>query len=349
VTLVRRLKVRGLTVWLPVLFAAVLFASEAQSTSDFYQGRTVRIVVGYDAGGGYDVVARLIAQHLSRFIPGNPTVVVQNMPGAGSLNAANFVASAAPQDGTVIAALNAVLPFQPLLDAEGARFDPLKVHWLPTPNSETALVTVWHTAPIQSLEDARKQDVLLGSSGQNSSSGFYGRIFNELFGTRFKLIVGYTGEPQTYVAMERGEVHGHGSTTWNSLRRSYADAIKDKKIRLILQYGAKPHPELAGVPFAGDLAKSEDDRLLLEIATGALVLGRPYMMGANVPIDRIEIISKAFEAMFRDPVFIADAKLRKIDVEPVSAAEVRDLIRRAYEAPKPVLERLRRLYKSSVQ
>jgi hypothetical protein len=194
-------------------------ALAADPVADFYKGKTVTIVVGYAAGGAYDLYARLLARHLGKHVPGNPNVIVQNMPGAGSMSAANHVFNVAAQDGTFLAATSAVLPFQPLLEVQAVKFDIATFHWMPVPTGETNMVSAWHTVPLASFLDARNRETVIGTSGPNSSPAFYGRIFNDVFKTRFKMVHGYAGVPESFLAMERGEVEGHTSATWTSPSR----------------------------------------------------------------------------------------------------------------------------------
>ena len=323
----------------------------AETTSEFYRGKTVTIIVGTAAGGGYDAYARLIAAHLSKQVPGNPNVIVQNMPGAGSVVAANHIYNVAHQDGTILGTVNSALPFQPLLEAKTARFDPTKVNWLPVPTGDVATVVVWHGSGINSIDDARRTEVLVGSGGTVGSTSFYPRVLNDVLGTKLKLITGYTGGASAFLAMERGELHGHPVATWSSLKTVRGDWIKDGKLKFLVYDGAKREPELdsMGVPFAPDLVHAPEDKLVLEIATGTLGVGRPYMMGPGVPQDRVAAMRKAFEAMFDDAGFRSDADKRRMEVSPLTAQEVMTIIEKTYSAPPPVIERLRALYNADAR
>jgi tripartite-type tricarboxylate transporter receptor subunit TctC len=326
------------------LAAAAAPAFAADAMEDFYKGKTITIVVGNEAGGAYDLYARLIGKYLPKYLAGKPNVIVQNMPGASTLTAANHVFNVAPQDGTFIAATNGVLPFQPLLEGGmQVKFDPVKAQWLPTPNSETYTTSVWHTVPIMTFLDARNRETLMGSTGQTSSASFFARVFNDVFHTKFKLILGYKGSSDQFLAMERGEIDGHASATWVNVKNSYPEWLRDKKLRLLLHYGSKPNPELADVPFARDLAENEQDRQFLDLSMASTFLGRPYMMGPAVPGERFNAVAEAFMASFADPAFIEDAGKQKLDVSPLSAAEVRTIISNVYAAPLGQVERLRRI------
>jgi tripartite-type tricarboxylate transporter receptor subunit TctC len=273
---------------------AVIPARAADAVADFYKGKTVTIIVGFAPGGAYDVYARILSRFVPKYLPGNPTVVVQNMPGAAAMTAANYAYNVAPQDGTVMASIGAVLLFQPLFDPTSAtRFDVHKANWLPSPTSETNVVSAWHTSPLKSFLDARDRDTVIGTSGVNSSPAFYGRIFNDVFKTRFKMVHGFVGGSDQYLAMERGEIEVHPSSTWTSVKGSYSQWIAEGKLKILLQFGAKPTPDLPNVPFARDLATSEDDKLLLDVAMAPGAVGRPYMMGPSVPPERVTAMRKA--------------------------------------------------------
>jgi tripartite-type tricarboxylate transporter receptor subunit TctC len=340
-------RVRGL--FRPAGFAAVLLGllpspTKADAVEDFYRGKTLTIYVGFPPGGQYDIYARLLAKFLPAHLPGAPNVIVQNMVGAASLTAANHVISVAPQDGTALAATSAALPFQPLLDVKSAKFDVVRTNWLPVPTSETNLVSVWHTVPLASFLDARNRETVMGTSGVTSAPAFYGRIFNDVFKTKFKMVHGYAGSPEVFLAIERGEVEGHASSPWSTIKGTYGAWLKEGKIKLLLQYGDKPSPELPNVPFARDLAQSDEDKLLLDMSMAPTFLGRPYLMGPGVPAERVAAMRKAMMETWTDPMLVAEAKKAEFEVNPLNGDEVQAIINRTYNAPPPLIERLQKLY-----
>jgi tripartite-type tricarboxylate transporter receptor subunit TctC len=290
--------------------------ARADHISDFYTGKTVTIIAGYPAGDGFDLYARLIAKHLSRHLPGNPTILVRNMIGAGSLVAANFVHEAAAQDGTNIALIGSGIPFSPLLGVKEAKFDPVKLNWLPSPNIDVSGVVVWHESPTKTLEDARKRETLLATATTNSTSSFYGRLLNEVLGTKFKL------------------------------KATKPDWIADKKINVLVQFGRAKHPNWPDTPFLRDLVKTEDEKLLIDMANAPLTLGRPFFVGADVPADRVQALRKAFSETYRDPELRAEAQVLRLEFadDPVSGEEIQELIKKTYSAPQSVINRLRALY-----
>jgi tripartite-type tricarboxylate transporter receptor subunit TctC len=331
------------------LGAAILLAltpAKADAVADFFKGKVVRLVVAYPPGGGYDVYARALAQVLPRHLPGNPAVIVQYMPGAGSLTATNYLYAAAEKDGTVVLAPSNSAPFAPLQGVDGAKFDPTRFNWIGSPSKETGILIVWHTVPVDAVADLRRREITLGTSSANASSGFYGRVLNAALSLKMKLVRGYRGSTESFLAMERGEVDGYASAFWNSLKSTKPDWLRDGKVKLLVQYGAQPNQELPGVPFARDLAPAEDDKNLLDVANAPLAFGRPLVLPPGVPAERVAAWRKAFRDACQDPAFIAEAARLEIDIDPSSGEEMQDMLARAYAAPQPVLARLRSLYEA---
>jgi tripartite-type tricarboxylate transporter receptor subunit TctC len=321
-------------------------AAKADAVADFFKGKVVRLVVAYPPGGGYDVYARALAQVLPRHLPGNPAVIVQYMPGAGSLTATNYLYAAAEKDGTVVLAPSNSAAFAPLQGVDGAKFDPTQFNWIGSPSKETGILIVWHTAPVDAVADLRSREITLGTSSANASSGFYGRVLNAALSLRMKLVRGYRGSTESFLAMERGEVDGYASAFWNSLKSTKPDWLRDRKVKLLLQYGVEPNPELAGVPFARDLAAADDDKILLDVANAPLAFGRPFVLPPGVPAERVAAWRKAFLDSYRDPALIAEAARLEIDIDPSTGEEMQDMLARAYATPQRVIARLRSLYEA---
>src|SRR5262249_23836725 len=236
---------------LALLALSVAFASPAlaqQDVADFYRGKTVRIVVGVGVGSGYDINARAIARHLSAHIPGNPTVIVQNQPGAGSVAMANAVYNNGPLDGTTIGAPFNGLPTTPLLQPSGVRFDPVKLIWLGSSNRETQITYVWHTAPVEKFEDIRNTQIVVGSQAPGTTQYDFPMLANALFGFKFKVINGYESTPKIHLAMESGEIQGNAATNWTTVRSLNPSWITEKKIKILAQWALRPNPELASLP-----------------------------------------------------------------------------------------------------
>ncbi len=311
--------------------ASLLCASGAlaQPAAEFYKGKSVTLVVSSSPGGGYDIMSRTIAKYLGNHLPGNPRVLVQNMPGAGGIVAMNYFYTNAPKDGTYLGAVQNNTPFEPLLG---------------TPSTEVGLIAVWRNVPVNTLADLKRREITVGSSGANSTPSFYARLINETLGTKMRIVVGYPGQNEVYFAMERGEVDGFPSLFYNTLNATRPAWRKEKNIKLILQYGLEKEPEIAEVPNALDLVTDPDDKLLLQAGLAEVTLGRPYLMPPNVPPDRVAAMRTALEDTFKDPAFLADSKRMSLGVSsPHTGAQIQRLIEETYRTPPKIVDRLRKL------
>jgi len=335
--------------WL--LFAATFLAgsgsAHAQSAADFYKGVQVKLVISSDVGGGYDAYARTIAKYWGKHLPGSPTMVPQNMPGAGGVRATNFLWEAAPKDGSTIGGIQNTVPFEPLLGNKQALFDSTKFQWLGSPSQEIAVLTLWHTVPVNTIADAKKHEMILGATGSNSTPAFYARVLEAIFDIKIKLISGYKGQTESLLGTERGENEGYSSAFWSSLKVVKPDWIRDKKIKFILQYGLAPSPELKDVPFALDLIQKPEDKQLMEIASAQLALGRPFLAPPDVPADRVTALRTSLLETFKDPAYLADCEKQRLECDsPLTGDQMQDILKQAYGAPKPVLDRLRSIYEA---
>lgn len=317
----------------------------ADPVADFYKGKTVSIIVSSPAGGGYDTLARTVARHLPQHIPGNPSIVVQNMPGAGGIVATNHVYANAARDGTVIGAPNNNVPFEPLFGTPQVKFDPKRLQWLGTPSVEVGMLTIWHATPVMTWQEARTRELTMGASGANSTPSFYARLLNETLGLKLKIITGFRGQGEAFLAMQRGELDGYSSVFWSALKATKPDWIRDKQVKLLVQFGLEAEKEIAQVPFILDLVTNPEDRLLVQAACAPLAAGRPYMLPPEVPAERVSALRKAMMATFKSTAFVADATKTGLDVRsPRSGEELSSLIDRIYRETSPALvERLRKL------
>jgi len=289
-------------------------------------------------------MSRVLAQHLSKHLPGEPTIVVQNMPGAGGISATNYLYAIAPKDGTVIGGVQNNTPFEPLFGTAQARYDPTEFSWLGSPSVETGLVAVWHTVPVDSIEDVREHEIVVGSTGANSTPTFYANLINETLMTRMRIIVGYPGQAESFNAMERGELDGVPSIFYSSLIATKPNWLRDGLVKLLLQYGPEREATLPDVPFVMDLVTNEEDRRMLQIGFAALALGRPYLLPPGVPADRVALMRQAFLDTFNDAAFRADANRIGLDATaPRSGEELQAIIDDAYSAPPQIIARLRAL------
>ncbi|HZS63687.1 MAG TPA: tripartite tricarboxylate transporter substrate-binding protein [Xanthobacteraceae bacterium] len=313
-------------------------AVQAQSPADFYKGKTITLVVSSGEGGGYDSWARTLSRHLPKHVPGNPQVIVKNMPGAGGIVAGNYLYKVAEKDGTVMGLLQNGVPFEPLFQNAQATFDSTKFNWIGTPSTETAVLTVWHTAPVNTWQDAKTTELTMGSTGAHSTPSFYGHLQNDLLGTKLKLIVGYTSQTTAFLAMERGELNGYPSVFYSSLKATKPDWIKNKQVKLLLQMGAEKDAALPDVPWIMDVLTKPEDRAVAQAAFGPLLAGRPFLMPPGVPADRVAAIRKAFDETLKDAEFLAEAGKARLEVSaPRTGEQLQQYIAQIYKDTSPAM------------
>lgn len=319
-------------------------ALRADEVAAYYKDKTLSMVVGSAPGGGYDTLARAVSNHLPRHIPGNPAIITKHMPGAGGIQAIKHVYTLAPRDGTTLGLMRNMVPIEPLLGTPQADYDATKLNWLGTLAVETGLMIVWHTSPFKSIEDVRQKEFTVAADGGNSQSYFFSRLFNDILGTKIKVVGGYKGQGEAFLAIERGEVDSFGITYWSALTSARRQWLAENKIRILLQYGPVKVKQLGHVPYGPDLVKNEEDRQLFRAAYSPLTLGRPFVMPPDVPPARVAAIRKAFMAMIADPVFVADAAKQGLLIDsPMTGEQLQDELKRIYAMPKTVLDRLKKL------
>ena len=323
-----------------VLAAAAPAVAQQEDVAAFFRGKTLRLIVGIAVGSGYDINARLLARHMAAHIPGQPTIIVQNQPGAGSLAMTNALYHTGPFDGTVMGASFNGMPTTPLLQPSAARFDPTKFNWLGSTNRETQVTYVWHDAPAQVLEDARAREIVMGAQAPGSTQFDYPVIAKNLFGFKFKVVAGYESTPKIHLAMESGEVHGT-IANWSTLKAINTDWITDNKIRILAQWALQKSPDLPEVPLFIDLAKTDAERDALRLVLARLEYGRPFFLPPDVPVARVEALRRAFDATMKDPAYLAEADKLKIDVEPLSGEAVGALVEQVSRTPADSVARVR--------
>jgi tripartite-type tricarboxylate transporter receptor subunit TctC len=336
---------------------SVLFAppAAADTVADFYRGKTVTLVVGYGPGGGYDVYARLIGRHLGRHIPGNPNVVVQNMPGAGSLRAVNWLNNLAPRDGTAIAHFARNMPLMGMLGTNSnAQFDPRRFNWLGSSSSfanDAYILIVRKDIAVKTIDDARRQGgdpLVLGGTAEGATGNDVPIILRDTIGLNVKQVVGYPDSGAIFLAMERGEVHGR-TTDLSSVKAIKPDWLKHGSgFHVLVQFARETrHQDFPGVPTARELARDEAKRLLIELTEIPYKLSRPFAAPPGIPAAQAQALQRAFAATHRDPQYLADAEKQRVDVSPVTAAEVLAALKRIESAPQQQLDYLRRLFTES--
>jgi tripartite-type tricarboxylate transporter receptor subunit TctC len=296
--------------------------------------------VGVGVGSGYDINARLLARHMAAHIPGQPTIIVQNQPGAGSLTMTNALYNSGPFDGTVIGASFNGMPTTPLLQPGGARFDPVRLNWLGSTNRETQVMYVWHTAPVQTLEGARSREIVIGAQAPGSTQFDYPVLANALFGFKFKVVTGYESTPKIHLAMESGEVHGTVAN-WSTLKAINGNWIAENKIRILAQWTLNKNPELGEVPMFLDAATTDAERDALKLMLARLEYGRPFFLPPNVPVARVAALRRAFDATVADAAYRTEADRLKVEVEPLAGEAVAALIEQVFRTPADTVARVR--------
>jgi tripartite-type tricarboxylate transporter receptor subunit TctC len=318
---------------------ATLCSVAAQDGGDFYKGKTLTIVVGFGPGGGYDLYARTLAHHMGKHIPGHPNIIVQNMTGAGSIRAANYVYAAGAKDGTVIASVVQDIALFQLLGSSGVQYDAKRFNWLGGVVSSNSTLYTWHTAGIKRWEEAKTREIILGSTGVTSS--MVARTMNALFGTKFKLVQGYSSTRDIQLAMERGEMMGSGGTTWAGLMVSSRDLIAKHMLDFLIQTGARKESELPDVPLFIDLANTGEAKQIISVVSLPSAIGYAHWVAPEVPTERVAILRRAYEVTLADPEFLAEAEKHKLLIRPQTEQKISQLIGQAAGIPKAVLDRTR--------
>jgi len=324
------------------LFLAAEQAAQAQSVAEFYRGRTVTLTVGYSTGGGYDTYARILARHMPKHIPGNPTIVVQNAPGAGSMRAANTIYNVAPKDGSAFGMFGRGIALEPLIGTSPAQFDATKFLWLGSGTDEASVVVIRAEAGIKTWADMLSKPFTVGGEGTGSDPDVYALMLKNVFGAKLKLVSGYPGTTEMALAVERGEVDGRASWSWSSLKLLKPDWIAQKKIMMPVQLNLAKSPDLPDVPLIGDFATTERQRQILKLVVSRQTMGRPFMAPPGLPPDRAAALRAAFDATMQDPEFQAEAKARGQEVNPVSGAAIDRMLAELYATPKDVTDETRR-------
>jgi len=333
---------RAITIGLFALTAVLPQQAGAQSAADFYRGKAVNLIVGYSPGGGYDTYTRILARHLGKHIPGNPTVVVQNMPGAGSLKLANYLYNVAPKDGTTIGIFSRGMAMEPLIGGANTQFDSTKFSWLGSGTNETSVFVAWHTSPVKTWNDLMTKSFTVGGEGSGSDPDIYALLLKNAFGAKLKLITGYPGTAEIAIALERGEVDTRASWSWTSLKTLKPNWIVEKKVNLPVQLNLTKGADLQDVPLVTEFAKNDTQRQMLKLILSRQEMARPYTAPPGVPDDRKAALRKAFDNAWSDPELRAEMTARGQEVNPVSGAALDRLIAELYATPKDVVEATRR-------
>jgi tripartite-type tricarboxylate transporter receptor subunit TctC len=315
---------------------ALLAAGPAQAAGveDFYKGKVINVVIGYSPGGGYDVYARLLARYMGRHIPGNPTLVPQNMPGAGSLKAALYIYEVAPKDGLYIGTVGRSEPIAPLLTPDEAKFDATKLSWIGSISTDVNLCVAWNSSSIKNWNDMLTKPYTVGGTGQGSDPDGYALAVKNVFGAKIKLVTPYPGTNDIDLAMERGEVDGLCGYSWSTIKIQHASWLQEKKLNLLVQAALVKSPELPDVPLLMDFATNDDQRAIVRLIVAGQQMARPFFGPPGMPEDRKQALRKAFDDTMKDGDFLAEAKKSGFDINPVNGAEIDRLLKEVYATPK---------------
>jgi tripartite-type tricarboxylate transporter receptor subunit TctC len=335
----------------PALLAACVAAggASADDVADFYRGRTLTLLVGGDPGGAYDVYARLLARHFGPHIPGNPKIITQYMPGAGSVIATNYLFNVAPQDGTVVLAPNRTAALAPLMGQPGARFDPVKINWLGSLNNEVGVMQVWGENPVKTIADARRTTVIVGSTSPLTDSDEYPTLLNNTLGTRFQMVRGYASIEAVQLALERGEIQGQ-ENSYSGMTQHFPDWRR--KMSVLVQLSLAKHTQMPEIPLIFDFIKPElvanpltadEVDTLWRTILNQQIIGRPYALGPGVPPERVAALRAAFKSVIEDPQFREDAARRSLELFPLEGAHIQTMIAKVAALPPAVGARLRQL------
>jgi tripartite-type tricarboxylate transporter receptor subunit TctC len=316
-------------------------ANAAENVAQFYKGKTVTAMVGFSPGGTDDMWTRLIALHIGSHIPGNPTVVPQNVPGAGSLLLANQIYNTQPEDGTVFGLINRGLPFEKLLKGPGVLFDPQKISYVGSPDIDTGICAARTDGPVKTVEDLRTKSLVVGSTGSGADSAIYPQVLSSLLGLKFKIVNGYPGSSDISLAVERNEVQGE-CVSYITVARSAP--YRDGKVKFLFQLAAEPDPHIPDVPLVSTLAQTDAQKASLNLFIMRVAVGRPFVAGPKVPADRLAALRQAFADTVKDPAFVADAKKAGLTPHYVSPEKISSIVAQAYAAPPDAVANLTKAF-----
>lgn len=328
---------------LTVIFLTVLAGPAC--AQDFYGGKTITIVVGSAPGGSYDLYARVVARHIGKHIPGNPTFVIQNMPGANSKMMAGFVYNVAPKDGTTLGAPLNTLPINQMVEADAAKFDSARFNWLGAVSSPANVLVTWHTSGVKTLDDARNKEVIIGATTPGTTQEMFPVIANNLLGTKFKVVTGYKASTEVNLAMERGEIQGRGANTYLAYRFQNPDWIRDNKINIIFQVTETRDPSMPDTPTLLEYAGTEEQKAIISLLVKSETIGRPLLAPPGVPAERVALLRKALVDVVKDPEFLAEAEKSALEISPVPGEKLQAIVQEIVSAPAETVEK----YKAAVR
>lgn len=329
------------TLILATVLGTCAASASADPVADFFRGKTVTLLAAHTVGGDYDNRARLLARHLDRHIPGNPRIIVQNMPGAGGLRGLNYAYNVAPRDGSVIVMPDQQAPLAQAFGEKGVEFDCARMSYIGNTSSSPIVMVSWHTSKVKRFDDLFNHELVMGATGANSAATLVPLMINSLIGTKFKPVSGYPGGSEIYLAMENGEVAGRATQNWSGWKSQKPDWLAANKINLLVQTGGKRHPELPDVPLLMEFARSAEARQIMELYLAPAEISRPFLVGPDVPPARVLALRRAFDAAMVDPALADEAKRIKMDMDAMTGEEVQEIVLRILRAPPAIIARAR--------
>jgi tripartite-type tricarboxylate transporter receptor subunit TctC len=327
--------------------APAVTVAKADSVADFYKGRSISLVIGYSVGGGYDAYARLLAHYIGRHIPGEPSIVPQQMTGAGSLRSANYIFSVAPKDGSVLGTFSRSMGIAPLLGQ--AEFDSRKFTWLGSMTDDDTTCVTWNSSPIKTWNDFLSKASKLGGLGADADPDIWALLYKNVFGAKVQLVSGYPGTNDVVLAMERGEVDGLCGLSWSTIKTRHAEWLTNHSVNIIVQAALQKEPEIAAVPLATDLVNKPEQLQIIKLLLTSQAMARPFAAPPDIPADRKAALIAAFDATMRDADFLTEAQKLNFEIHPVSASTIDGLLAEVYATPKDVLARAAKAISSAGQ
>jgi tripartite-type tricarboxylate transporter receptor subunit TctC len=326
-----------------VIFVVAPISVGAQSVESFYQGKTINFIIGYPTAGAPDVYARLVVRHLGKYIPGNPTVIARNMPGAGSILAANHIYNVAPRDGTILGLTAPTLPLEEALGSTASKYKAAGFHWIGRMATNPNITFIMNTSQVKTIADAFDKVAILGATGRSSTNAVYPTVLNNVLGTKFKIVTGYEGTAAAMLAMERGEVEGH-SATYDGLKTQHPDWLTTKRVNVVVQYLLKRHPDLPDVPTSVEVARTPEQAMILRVISSASEIGKFVFTTPEVPADRVAALRLAFDAMVKDSDFLAEATKLRVEIDPLPGIELQKIVEEVQNMPPDIVEKVRPIY-----
>ena len=319
------------------------FAAAQTEVASFYKGKTLEMIVGYAPGSSNDIAARALARTNGKYLPGTPNVITRNMPGGGSFVAANYIFNVAPKDGTVLGLMAPTIAIDEKLGSDGVKFKTAQFNWIGRETTSVGATIVNSTTKINTIEDARSIEVTMAATGAGSTTAIYPNLLTNMVGLKFKIVMGYVGSNEALLAMERGEVDGH-STAWEQVTSQHPDWLRDKKVRVLVQYALAKHPDLQNVPLATDLVKTEREKRVMSAVVAAADVGKSILTSPGVPAERVAALRAAFDQAVKDPDFVSDFQSSRIEVIPMKGVDLQKMIEDLGALPSDLVEDVRKVY-----